>query len=152
MRNTLLLAAMAAVLSAAWPTSSVALQRGTGAHAATPGPGAPVAAGSVEEELGRSVAEAILTTDTAARTAFASDRIGPRFMEMLGGPEAAAGALADLHAQMRGGALRSVRQGPNGSIFVILADPEGREHRLHVLRGIDMPDGRLKAGGWAIVP
>ena len=152
MRTTLILFAMTAVMAATGPASAAALQVGGGPTATPPAPGAPVPPDSVEDELGRSVAEAILTTDAASRAAFANSRIGPRFMEMLGGPEAAINALSDLHAQMRGGTLRSVRQGPNGSVFVILSDQAGQEHKLHVLRGIDMPDGRLKAGGWAVVP
>ena len=123
------------------------------------GPGGPVIAvgavvtkGTPEEELGRALAAVLLTSDADERGTFADARTGPRFAEMLGGPAGVRAEYQRMHERVVGMALADVRDGPDGSIILIFRDGSGGEVKLHCLRGVSLPDGRLKVGGWMLLP
>jgi hypothetical protein len=111
-----------------------------------------VAPGSAEDELGRSLAGVLLGPEASARDAYAVARTGPRFSEMLGGPEGAKRAYADMAANLRGMSFQSLNSGPNGSVIIVFAGQNGQQVKLHVLRGAPLPDGKLRVGGFALIP
>lgn len=94
----------------------------------------------------------LLSSDAAERGAFADARTGPRFAEMLGGTAGVRAEYDRMHNRVAGMALGELRDGPDGSIILIFRGVSGAEVKLHCLRGVSLPDGRLKVGGWMLLP